>query len=193
MTDPASQPTLDNLLSEDAPVPAERASSRLRRTRTAELYAWAKADRLELLGASRPGRCCAGTRPFTEVLDWSGAPVARWFADGTAQRVRQRRRPPRRGRPRRSGRAAVRGRARRHPRRSPTPSSSARSSRAANALARARRDHRRPGRDLPADDPRGRHRDARLRAHRRRALGRVRRLLRRGAALPDRRRLGAPW
>ena len=49
---------------------------------------------------------------------------------------------------------------------------------------------RRPRRDLPADDPRGRRRDARLRAHRRAALGRVRRLLRRGAAQPHRRRRG---
>ena len=55
--------------------------------------------------------------------------------------------------------------------------------RAANALptsgwARATRRH------LPADDPRGRRRDAGLRAHRRPALGRVRGVLGRGPELP---------
>ena len=44
----------------------------------------------------------------------------------------------------------------------------------------------RPGRPLPADDPRGRLRHARLRPHRRGALGGLRRLLRRGAALAHR-------
>ena len=53
---------------------------------------------------------------------------------------------------------------------------------------RARRRGRRPGRDLPADDPRGDGRDARLRPHRRTALGGLRRLLRRGAGVPHRRR-----
>ena len=51
---------------------------------------------------------------------------------------------------------------------------------------RARRARRGPGRHLPADDPGGRGRDARLRAHRRTALGGLRRLLRRGAALAHR-------
>ena len=32
-------------------------------------------------GPSRPAGCI-GHEPFTQVLDWSGAPVARWFADG---------------------------------------------------------------------------------------------------------------
>ena len=53
---------------------------------------------------------------------------------------------------------------------------------AANALADLGVAQGRPRRDLPADDPRGRRRDARLRPHRRPALGRLRRLLRRGAA-----------
>ncbi len=54
----------------------------------------------------------------------------------------------------------------------------------------ARRAGGRPRRDLPADDPRGRGRDAGVRAARRPALGRVRRVLGRGAAQPDRRRDG---
>ena len=56
----------------------------------------------------------------------------------------------------------------------------------------ARRQEGRPRHDLPADDPRGGLRDARLRAHRRGAFGRVRRLLagqprrpHRGCAIPS--------
>ena len=49
---------------------------------------------------------------------------------------------------------------------------------------RARRQDRRPGRDLHADDPRDRRRDAGLRPDRRPAHGRLRRLLRRGAPGP---------
>ena len=61
-------------------------------------------------------------------------------------------------------------------------------SQAANALTALGVAGRRPGRDLPADDPRGDGGDARLRPHRRPALGRLRRLLGRGARLPHRRR-----
>ena len=57
---------------------------------------------------------------------------------------------------------------------------------------RARGVRRRPRGDLPADDPRGRHLDARLRPDRRRALRGLRRVLRRGAALAHRRRPGRP-
>ena len=56
----------------------------------------------------------------------------------------------------------------------------------ANVLHGARREEGRPGRPLPADDPGGRLRHARLRPHRRGPLGRLRRLLRRGAALAHR-------
>ena len=60
----------------------------------------------------------------------------------------------------------------------------------ANVLKRPRRQAGRPRRHLHADDPRGRDRDARLRAHRRDAQRRLRRLLRRGAARPHQRRAG---
>ena len=52
---------------------------------------------------------------------------------------------------------------------------------------RARRQAGRPGRDLHADDPRGRRRDARLRPDRRPAHRRLRRLLRRRPRRPHRR------
>ena len=53
-----------------------------------------------------------------------------------------------------------------------------------------RREEGRPGRDLPPDDPRSRHRHAGLRPDRRHPLGGLRRLLGGGAARPDQRRRG---
>ncbi|MET0456081.1 MAG: acetate--CoA ligase [Mycobacterium sp.] len=47
---------------------------------TAELYDQAEADRLAFW-AEQANRLHWAT-PFTEVLDWSQAPVAKWFADG---------------------------------------------------------------------------------------------------------------
>jgi acetyl-CoA synthetase len=46
------------------------------------LYAAAKADR-EGFWAEQARGLIHWNTPFTETLDWSGAPVARWFADGT--------------------------------------------------------------------------------------------------------------
>jgi acetyl-CoA synthetase len=46
----------------------------------AELYAWAAADRLGFW--AEQASTLDWETPFTEVLDWSDAPVARWFADG---------------------------------------------------------------------------------------------------------------
>ena len=81
-----------------------------------------------------------------------------------------------------TGRLPLRRRARRHPRPSRTPSCKDEVCQAANALIELGVADRRPCRDLPADDPRGRRLDARLRADRRPAHGGVRRLLRRRAA-----------
>jgi acetyl-CoA synthetase len=44
------------------------------------IYAHAKEDRLAFW--AEEARRLHWHRPFAEVLDWSGAPVARWFADG---------------------------------------------------------------------------------------------------------------
>jgi len=46
-----------------------------------ELYAWANADRLDFW-RDQARDLVSWSTPFEEVLDWSGAPVARWFADG---------------------------------------------------------------------------------------------------------------
>jgi acetyl-CoA synthetase len=47
---------------------------------TEDLYRAAEADRLEFW--AEQARRLSWSSPFTEVLDWSQAPVARWFADG---------------------------------------------------------------------------------------------------------------
>ena len=101
-----------------------------------------------------------------------------------AERLLQLPRPPRGGRPRRPGRLPLARRggrgARRHLR------GPARRRPALRQRAEGPRD--RPGRrrrDLPADDPRGRGGDARLRAHRRRPQRRLRRLLARVGARAD--------
>ncbi len=73
-------PTLENLHTEDRSFPpspefAAQANAQ------ADLYEQADADHLKLW--EEQGRALAWDTPFTEVLDWSDAPVARWFADGT--------------------------------------------------------------------------------------------------------------
>ena len=47
---------------------------------TADLYAEAEADRLGFW--ARQANRLSWDTPFTEVLDWSGAPVAKWFVGG---------------------------------------------------------------------------------------------------------------
>jgi len=48
----------------------------------AEIYAWAAANP-DGFWAEQARALISWRVPFTEVLDWSNAPVARWFADGT--------------------------------------------------------------------------------------------------------------
>ncbi len=105
------------------------------------------------------------------------------------QRLLQLPRPPRRGRERRPRRLLLGGRGRRaahdhllRPARDDEPVRE----RAEGPGRRARR----PRRDLHADGPRGAGRDAGMRAHRRAALGRVRRVLRPGRGRPHQRLRG---
>jgi acetyl-CoA synthetase len=75
-----TSPSLENLLTEErrfAPDPEFAAQANAH----PELYAWAAADRTGFW-ADQARELVAWQQPFTEVLDWSGAPVARWFADG---------------------------------------------------------------------------------------------------------------
>ncbi len=71
--------TIDSLLREDRsfPPPPEFVANAIAGP---ELYEHAQADRLEFW-ADQARRLHWHT-PFTETLDWSQAPVARWFADG---------------------------------------------------------------------------------------------------------------
>ncbi len=74
-----SETSIDSLLHEDrrfAPSPEFAAAAVAR----PELYDEARADRLEFW-ADR-ARELHWHRPFTETLDWSNPPFARWFADG---------------------------------------------------------------------------------------------------------------
>ncbi len=103
------------------------------------------------------------------------------------QRRLQRAGPPRRGRPRGPGRHLLRGRTRRYPHLHVRPAHRG-GQEGRQRLRVPRRRQGRPRGRVPADDSRGRHHAAGLRPDRRHPLGGLRRLLRRGAALPDRRR-----
>ena len=78
MSDTSSQ-TLDNLLAEDRTFPPSdefAAQANLK----AEAYDRAAADP-DAFWAEQANRLSWST-PFTQVLDWSDAPHAKWFADG---------------------------------------------------------------------------------------------------------------
>jgi acetyl-CoA synthetase len=71
--------TIDTLLNEDRRFPPSDAFA-AQSIAQPEIYAVAKADRLDFW--AKQARELHWHKPFTEVLDWSGAPVAKWFADG---------------------------------------------------------------------------------------------------------------
>ena len=79
MTD--HNPALENLLTETRSF-APSAEFAAQANATPELYEQAKADRLEFW-ADQARRFLTWDKPFSEVLDFSDAPKARWFADGT--------------------------------------------------------------------------------------------------------------
>ena len=80
MADDSNANTLDNLLAEDRtfPPPAEVAATA---NVGEEAYARAEADP-EAFWAEQARRL-TWSEPFSQVLDWSDAPHAKWFADGT--------------------------------------------------------------------------------------------------------------
>ena len=79
MSDTVS-PTLDNLSEGGPPLPAVRRSSPRPANVDASVYAEADADRLAFWADK--ARRLTWAEPFTQVLDWSNAPFAKWFADG---------------------------------------------------------------------------------------------------------------
>ena len=74
-----SNTTIDSLLNEDRRFPPspEFAANAIAQSR---IYEQAQSDRLGFWADQ--ARNLHWHKPFTEVLDWSGAPVARWFGDG---------------------------------------------------------------------------------------------------------------
>ena len=181
---------IENLLREDrtfAPSPEFRATALLERR--GDLRAHGVRGGLPRL-LDRGGQPARLDGAVDDLYTWE-APYAKWFiggklnvsvncldrhvAAGLGERVAY------------SGKAS---RATRGPSR--TPSFSTRSA-ASRTPSRPRRQEGRPGRHLHADDPRAAGRDAGLRPHRRAAHGRVRRLQRRCAGRPHRRRGVHAW
>lgn len=79
MTHETSTP-LENLLAESRSFPPSPEFAAQANARS-EMYSWAASDRLGFW-AEQARSLLTWETDFTEVLDWSGAPVARWFADG---------------------------------------------------------------------------------------------------------------
>ncbi|MGN6239263.1 MAG: AMP-binding protein, partial [Cellulosimicrobium cellulans] len=76
-----AQPGLENLLHETRSFPPSPEFAAQANAQP-ELYEEARADRLAFW-ARQANDLVTWRTPFTETLDWSQAPVARWFADGT--------------------------------------------------------------------------------------------------------------
>ena len=149
---------------------------------TVNAYAAAGADRLGFW--ERQADRLHWHERFTEVLDWSNPPFAKWFADGrlnAAYNCLDRHIEAGRG-----DRVAIHWEGEPGDTRTITYGDLHRSvCQAANALLALGVQPRGPGHHLHADDSRGGRGDARLRAHRGHSLGGVRRLLRRRAQGPD--------
>ncbi|MBN9325835.1 MAG: acetyl-coenzyme A synthetase, partial [Cellulomonas sp.] len=72
---------LENLLTEDRRFPPSPEFA-AQANATRDLYAWANADP-EGSWAEQARLLLSWSTPFTQTLDWSDAPFAKWFADGT--------------------------------------------------------------------------------------------------------------
>ncbi|MFD1715487.1 acetate--CoA ligase [Amnibacterium flavum] len=79
MTDTRESSTRDNAAHSERFAPSAEFAAGAVASR--DLYDAAEADRLEFW-ADQSRQLIHWHKPFTEVLDWSGAPVARWFGDG---------------------------------------------------------------------------------------------------------------
>ena len=75
-----SNETLENLLHEDRSFPPDPAFT-AQANGTADMYAAAEADH-EGFWAQQARKYVTWSKDFTQVLDWSDAPFAKWFADG---------------------------------------------------------------------------------------------------------------
>ncbi len=75
-----SNEALENLLTEDRSFPPDPAFT-AQANGSAQLYADADADH-EAFWADQARRYLTWSKPFSQVLDWTNAPFAKWFADG---------------------------------------------------------------------------------------------------------------
>ena len=153
---------------------------------TAADYAEADADR-PAFWAKQARELLTWSKDFTPDPGLVHAALRQVVRRGRDQRRLQRAGPPRRGRPRGPRRHLLRGRTGRYPHLHVRPAHRG-GQEGRQRLRVPRRRQGRPGGRVPADDSRGRHHAAGLRPDRRHPLGGLRRFLRRGAALPDRRR-----
>src|SRR5699024_8806964 len=81
MSDEATtNPALENLLQETRTFPPDEAFA-AQATAQADLYTRAAEDRVGFW-ADQARQLLTWNTPFTEVLDFSEAPKAKWFADG---------------------------------------------------------------------------------------------------------------
>lgn len=78
--EPPTGATLDNLLTEGRRFPPDPELAAHANVGS-DVYAWADADRTDFW-ADQARELLSWSTPFHEVLDWSDAPFARWFADG---------------------------------------------------------------------------------------------------------------
>ena len=77
---PPGSPGLENLMSEERRFPPSPEFA-TQANASADAYAWANADRPGFW-ADQARELLTWSTPFTQTLDWSDAPFARWFADG---------------------------------------------------------------------------------------------------------------
>ena len=176
-------PEIENLFAETRTFPPDPAFT-AQANATAALYDEAEAD-YEAFWAAQARERLSWSTPFSTTLEWD-LPFAKWFADGelnVAYNCVDRHVEAGLG-----DKVAYHWIGEPGDTRTLTYADLMReSSKAANALLELGVTQGRPGRDLHADDPRAADRDARLRADRRAAHRRVRRVLRRGAVRADQR------
>ena len=164
-----SEDTLTNAT--DAPDLAPTADFAAQANGTADLYDAAAADH-EGFWADQARKYITWSTPFTESLDSSNPPFAKWFADGELNASSTRWTATSRPATVTGSRSTSSASRRATPATSPTRTSTPQVQRAANALADLGVGKGDTSGDLPADDPRGCGRHARLcpsRSHRTRS------------------------
>ena len=166
----------DDAAHDDSPRSHRRPSSSPTRSRARTCTTPRGTDR-EAFWAEQSRELLDWRTPFTQTLDWSGAPFAKWFADGTLNVAENC--LDRHVRAGNGDRVAIHFEgAPGDTRRITYAELTAEVQRAANMLTDLGVGPGRPRRRVPAAHPGGRRHDARRRPHRRRALGRLRRVQR---------------